>query len=227
MFDCKITIRVNSQNKECYEFMNNLGIYEHYNYDRDKNKNINLDFKNIKFKKYERIEDALPIVGKILDTAPVKFSKDLDGIMTSKLGEIFLNAFNHAKSEIGVFCSGYIKSSVFYFSIYDAGVGIHNNVKEYLGYDISAIDALKWAFERGHSTLKVDYPRGAGLDLFDSFTKANNGYFDLVSGKAYRKMHGNCEKYNSLDYEFLGTIISISIKSDKLYEYSLKKESED
>lgn len=146
--------------------------------------------------------------------------------MESKLAELFANAFTHAKSKIGICCSGYISSNIFYFSIYDSGVGIHKNVSEYLNQELTPIDAVKWAFQPGNSTLnlKLDYPRGAGLNLFDSFAKANNGSFDLVSGKAYRKLHNCVESYYTLEKELQGTIISIGIRSDKISRYVLNIE---
>lgn len=226
LYDCNIIIRFNPKDYKSFQFLNNLGILEYYN--KSKYKRNSIDLSHISFNKYDSLENAFPTVGKILETAPVQFSDNARVTMESKLAELFANAFTHAKSEIGLCCSGYIAYNIFYFSVYDAGVGIQKNVSEYLNKEITPVDSVKWAFKQGNSTLnsKLDYPRGAGLNLFDSFARANNGIFDLVSGKAYRKLHNSVERYYTLDKELQGTIISIGIRSDKISRYVLNIEKE-
>ena len=51
-----------------------------------------------------------------------------------KVFELFSNVFRHSQSELGLFCSGqfYPSNDKFYFTIVDGGIGIEQNVNNYL-----------------------------------------------------------------------------------------------
>lgn len=130
-----------------------------------------------------------------------------------------------AEAEIGVFCCGFINdSNQFTFSVYDAGVGIPYNVSQYLGSEISPQDALKWAFEQGNSTLngQLDYPRGAGLNLLESFVRVNGGRIELVSCGGYCRIENNQREFSNLKSPFVGTMFSMTIVADNNHIYRLK-----
>ncbi len=218
-----VKICFNRENAKSIDFLLTSGIVEHFIVNNNADIGT-LDIKNrVAFKRFIKLEDTIQTVYEILDKAPVKVSDELKGDLISKISEIFSNAFDHGKSEIGVFGCGYINSSNnFSFSVYDAGIGICTNVNNYLPEKLSPKKAIEWAFKQGNSTLngKVDFPRGAGLNLLESFIIANDGRIDVVSENVYYKIKNGEKKTKKLKYPLIGTMFSITIRSDKKYIYT-------
>lgn len=217
----KVIIKYNKSNKKSIWFLSQSGMLKH----QDLGKTSSLDENNVPFVRFQKFEETLETIQQILDCAPVKLDEKLSAVLISKIGEIFSNAFTHGRSEIGVFCCGFINdSNQFTFSVYDAGVGIPYNVSQYLGSEISPQDARKWAFEQGNSTLngQLDYPRGAGLNLLESFVRVNGGRIELVSCGGYCRIENNQREFSNLKSPFVGTMFSMTIVADNNHIYRLK-----
>lgn len=151
----EVVIRNDIQNKKLGQFLKQSGISGRY-YSSKNDTQLNSKNSSIPFNRFRRIEDTYTTVEKIMNCAPVNLGMDLRNQFVSKIAEIFSNSFEHGKSDIGVFCCGFINSSNnFSFSVYDAGVGICTNVNRYLPSPLSSEKALEWAFDKTHSTLNT------------------------------------------------------------------------
>lgn len=223
-FGTKVKLRYDRDNKKCMEFLRNSGIYSHFD---GKNTNeLSSTNNSIPFEKYSELEEAFETVETILQSLPVLLSDDLHNSFFSRIGEIFDNAFTHGKSDIGIFSCGFLnKSKTFSFSVYDAGIGVCKNVNNYLGENFECAKALEWAFQSGNSTLngKLGYTRGAGLNLLESFVKANNGRIDLISDGGYCNVTSKERKFHNLSNPIIGTVFSMSIKTDSNHIYKFAK----
>lgn len=225
LYNKKVSIKYSKTNDKLTKFLKQSGIEAHYNKSKVESSEFNIQNASVKFNHFSKLEDTEQTINNILDTAPISLSQDLRDRLISKFTEIFSNAFTHGKSKIGVFCCGFINdSNIFSFSVYDAGIGICTNVNTYLDEDKSCDKALEWAFAKTHSTLNgiVDYPRGAGLNLLESFVKANEGRIDLSSEGAYGKIDSTSRNFYNLINPIIGTIFSLSIKADNKHIYILK-----
>lgn len=219
----EVVIRYDINNRKLGQFLKQSGISGRYYSSKD---SLQLNSRNsaIPFNRFRKIEDTYATIEKILNCAPVCLSLELRNQLFSKITEIFSNAFEHGKSDIGVFCCGFINSNKnFSFSVYDAGVGICTNVNRYLPHPISSEAALEWAFDKTHSTLNgiVDYPRGAGLNLLETFVRLNSGRIDVASENAYCRIDKNSRKFYRLKSSIIGTIFSISINADDHHIYQI------
>lgn len=225
MYNKKVSIKYCNTNDKLSKFLKQSGIAAHYNKSKVGPTELNIKNSSVKFNHFSNLEETEQTINSILDTAPIRLSQDLRDRLISKITEIFSNAFEHGKSSIGVFCCGFINdSNNFSFSVYDAGIGICTNVNTYLKENKSCSKALEWAFDKTHSTLNgiVDYPRGAGLNLLESFVKANGGRIDLTSQGAYCKIDSNSRNFYNLTNPIIGTIFSMSIKADNKHIYVVK-----
>ena len=227
-YDKKVSIQHNPNNEKSRNFFGKAGIFEHFNQNMIEFNDDN----QVGFRRFYSLEQTYETVNAILDTAPVKLEPKLRASLFSKICEIFSNSFTHANSEIGVFCCGYINDqNDFSFSVYDAGIGVYENVKNYVkeypeqynGGKLDYAASLEWAFNSGNSTQngKVDYPRGAGLHLLESFVKANKGNIYFTSQAGYCLIKENERKFVNLSNELIGTIFSMSIKADNNHIYCL------
>jgi hypothetical protein len=219
----EIVIRYDIGNQRLCQFLKQSGICGRYYASKD---DFQLNSQNsvIPFNRFKKIEDTYTTIEKIFNCAPVQLNRNLRNQLISKFAEVFSNAFEHGKSEIGVFCCGFAgRSDIFSFSVYDAGVGICANVNSYLPSPLSSEKAMEWAFDKAHSTLNgiVDYPRGAGLSLLENFARLNNGRIDVVSNDAYCKVTNKARKFKRLKSPIVGTIFSINIHADNSHVYLL------
>lgn len=221
----RVVIRYDKANHKAVSFLSRSGLI---------NPNTilgasSLDESNVPIRCFKSLEETFETIQQILDYAPVQIDSELSAVLISKIVEIFSNAFTHSCSEIGVFCCGFINdSNQFTFSVYDAGVGIPYNVRQYLKKGLSSKDALEWAFGQGNSTLngRLDYPRGAGLNLLESFVGVNGGRIDLVSGDGYCRIDNDQREFCNLSSSFIGTMFSMTILADNNRIYRLKAKGE-
>lgn len=217
-----VRIKYSRSNPKSIQFFIQSGLLK----DKTLEQVVDMDLDKIGFIHFRKFEDTLETTQQILDCAPVKLDKKLKDVLISKIGEIFANAFTHGQSEIGVFCCGFINDSKqFTFSVYDAGIGIPQNVSQYLRREIPPQDALRWAFAQGNSTLngQVDYPRGAGLNMLEDFVKVNGGRIDLVSCGGYCRIENSHSSFFDLEFPFIGTMFSMTIVADNNHIYQLCK----
>ena len=167
-------IRYLSNDKNCNKFLNDSGILKHYSEARKSNiLDIN---KSANFLIVRNIDDCEDVALSIIDKFPVRLENGIKNELISKIYEVFSNSFTHSKVN-KVFCCGYYnQQKSLIFSIYDIGIGIPESVNNYLRdcnmEQLGEADALKWAWQQGNSSLngKIDYPRGAGFQILESFS---------------------------------------------------------
>ena len=161
----------------------------------------------------------------------VNISDRLNNRIAEKTLEIFVNAFDHSKSQIGVFACGqyFPRKRELELTVADFGRGIPARVRTYLkNPKMSGGDCLKWAFKRGNSTRLgqsgPDVSRGVGLELLKKFIRMNKGKLAIYSHNSYGIIDKNKEVYLEIDTFFEGTLVHITFSCDEKY-YKLASES--
>jgi len=149
----------------------------------------------------------------------VNVSDRLRNAIAGRVYEIYMNAFEHSCSPIGVFTCGHNFPSqrVLQLSLVDFGVGIPSTVRMFKRKDdLAAKTALEWAFRPGTTTKpKPDYSRGNGLDLLKDFIVKNNGSLEVYSHDAYTCITSEGERYLDWSCFFEGTVFNITLKCDE------------
>lgn len=131
--------------------------------------------------------------------------------------EIYSNAFEHSASPIGVFTCGqrYPNLGKLHLTVIDFGVGIPPNVRQFLSQSSKpAADALRWAFELGHTTRANKVSGGTGLDTLKRFVKQKQGRIEIYSHDGYAMIDSEQEVYQSSRTFFEGTLINITVTCD-------------
>jgi len=131
--------------------------------------------------------------------------------------EIYVNAFEHGCSEVGVFSCGqrYPKATMLHLAVIDFGVGIASNVRTVPGnQEMSASDAILWAFEYGHSTRQQSIPGGIGLNSLQRFIASHSGDLSVFSGDGCAKMSHNGSMRQDRCTSFPGTLVNIALRCD-------------
>jgi hypothetical protein len=216
-----IAIRYNLQNEKMTKLLNDSGILAYYN----EEKKFETDPNSIPFGKSNNVGEYAKLVKRIMELAPVQFNDTSYSIMFSKLYEIFINAETHGKNELGTYTYGTLnkRQGQFVFAIYDAGVGIQQNVNCFLNSDMNAVDTMKWALKGGNSTLITDYPRGAGFTLLENFINKNDGKITLCSDNVICVMKNGKRSFNSMKTKIRGTLFIMNIKANSEYVYDIEK----
>lgn len=153
----------------------------------------------------------------------VHIGQHLQGLIVSTVWEIYANAFEHGKTEIGVFSCGqhYPQLNKLKLTVVDFGIGIPHNVRDFLGKaDLAADEALKWAFQPGTTTRRGDVTGGIGLDCLKSFVKQNKGKLEIFSHDGYVTINESEETYTKREIFFEGTLVNITLQCDQFF-YSL------
>ncbi len=134
--------------------------------------------------------------------------------MLDSVGEIFVNAFRHAKSDVGVIACGqyYPANGALHLSVVDLGIGIPRSLANASGCredDIEPMRALAWAFEPGHSSIRA--ARGHGLAILRDFLRAQHAKLHVFSGRGYARLVGAHWEVRALAQRFPGTLIDIKL----------------
>jgi len=184
-----------------------------YREDRTLNKNDLLDY----------------LKSKWLGRGWVNVSVGLRDAIVGHVWEIYVNAFEHANSAVGIFSCGqhYPNKGLLDLTVTDFGVGIPSNVRWFArNPELPAGRAIQWAFQPGTTTKPNGMGRGMGLDLLKEFVRVNNGRLEVFSHDAYARIGENEERYEIRDKPFEGTLLNISLRCDDTY-YCLQSEVED
>lgn len=155
----------------------------------------------------------------------VNLSDGLANRIVGQMWEVFANAFEHSKTPVGVFsCGQHLPNRrELLLAVADFGVGIPSNVRMYLGRpDLSAPDAMRWAFGRGNTTQeRQTFARGLGLDLLKEFVQKASGVIQIFSHDGYARIDRQGETYENAEPFFEGTLVQIRLScDDKLYMLS-------
>jgi hypothetical protein len=165
--------------------------------------------------------------GRVLLSDPLK-----DAII-GKVLEIYVNAFDHGHSPVGVFTAGQYdaRRKVLKLSTVDFGIGIPDTVRAlgFKDWKKSGAETMRWAFKRGNSTRpeRKNLARGLGLDLLREFVRINKGELKIYShdGQAVVNQLENFTSREPKDV-FPGTLVNITFSCDKIF-YRLASERPD
>lgn len=140
--------------------------------------------------------------------------------------EIFSNAVIHSRTKLGIFSCGqyFPRRDKLDFSVADLGVGIRKNVKDNLGLDLSAEDAIDWATQGTNTTKRGRIPGGLGLKLLTEFIRLNGGRMQIVSDGGHWCLEQGGTRKTSLKGAFPGTVVNIEINTADVRSYFLKSE---
>ena len=147
----------------------------------------------------------------------------LGSVIAGNMAEIYLNAFEHGQSPVGVFACGqhFPKNRELNLTIVDFGVGIPSNVRlfqagRYEPERLPAARCMEWAFQRGTSTKQgaTGGPRGIGLDLLHDFVRRNGGRLEMFSHEGYARIADGKMSFAEAKTSFEGTLVNISLKCD-------------
>ncbi len=162
----------------------------------------------------------------------VNVSSSLASRIIGNMSEIYLNAFEHGQSQVGVFVCGqhFPKNQRLNLSIVDFGVGIPSNVRLFKAHEfrpeqLTASKCMEWAFQEGTSTKQgqSDEPRGLGLDLLKDFVRLNKGWLEMFSHEGYAVVTDGKIQFTERTKFFEGTLVNISLKCDESH-YCLASE---
>lgn len=212
-----IVIRYNPGNIRMKKFLSDSGVL--YYYTKENATKAGKD--SIPFMRTNDVGKYADLVKRIMELAPVQFNDKSYSTIFSKLYEIFINANTHGQNELGTYTYGTLKEDEFVFTIYDAGVGIKKNVNDFLQQNYTAQQAMDWALKSGNSTIKTDYPRGAGFSLLESFAYKNNGKLTLCSDNVICIMENGTRKFRCMKTNIRGTLFIMNIKADSEYIYDI------
>lgn len=142
--------------------------------------------------------------------------------------EIFQNSAIHSDSASGIFICGqfFPTKQRFDITIADAGIGIRENVRRYLGDEkISSRDAIRWALTEGNTTRQDgNQPGGLGLKLIKEFIRFNHGKIQIISRFGFYQYSTSGELLSKMDEDFPGTSVNIEINTGDTSSYCLKSE---
>lgn len=192
------------------------------------------------YREHNYLQDADKIADHLqnewLSASKLRLSDKLKAAITSRILEVFSNAYGHGVSiqdmkTMGVYSCGQFnnKDKTLNISVLDFGPGIIANVKRVRG-EMSNIDAMHWALVKGNSTRTdsqlSNIPRGLGLNLLHNFVHVNGGELRIysndvkvISSKASGLIVEECAS------DLRGTMVSIKINCDGRY-YRFTSEAE-
>lgn len=160
----------------------------------------------------------------------VTLSQALRAEIVGKVVEIYVNAFEHGASPIGVISCGqhYPNLKETKLTVIDFGVGIPTTVRQYLKRPrMPSANALEWAFQTGNTTKTgAGIGRGMGLGLLESFIRANHGHLEIFSHDGYVLIDEHQRLFTKRQSSFEGTLVNISLQCDERY-YCLSSEISD
>ncbi|WP_407538852.1 hypothetical protein Q0M94_11800 [Deinococcus radiomollis] len=140
--------------------------------------------------------------------------------------EIFNNSVTHSQSSLGIFACGqfYPRKHRMKLTISDVGSGILPVVSRYLKrFDMSAVDAISWAVQKGNTT-KTSMPGGLGLGLLFEFVTANGGAMQIVSNNGLWQLDKGIISHTEISGPLPGTSVSLSINTAVDTIYGLAEE---
>ena len=210
-----------------YRLLSRINVIDYYQPPTSASDSYSIDQNNLlkqpAFKKIQTATDIIAFVNTIQMEAPIQLTEEAQELLTSRIGEVYMNALEHSSANI-VIGGKYFKfqKNKYCFSCYDDGIGIPMKVNGFFKDNgvnmISDKEAIEWALQKGHSTSENDViPRGVGLDLLRSFAKSNKAAIRICSGSAlYSLTSSGKEGYLSLNHSFDGTLFEMDLFSDSI-----------
>ena len=156
-------------------------------------------------------------------------SRQLQKKFSESIFEMFNNAVQHSKSEFGVFSCGQFFPDIdqFNFTMVDLGIGIRQNIKNELGWDLTAEAAIEWAVSANNTTKREpSSPGGLGLKLLREFIDRNGGSIQIVSDAGYWQRFNKQTNTGTFKNRFPGTVIALQFNTADNHSYILEGEDD-
>lgn len=140
--------------------------------------------------------------------------------------EIFSNAVQHSRTEMGIFSCGqfFPARHRLNFSVADLGIGMRQNIKDNTGLDLVPVAAIIWAFEGRNTTKRGRVPGGLGLKLLGEFIDLNGGCIQIMSDAGYWRRENSKTVTTPLSHPFPGTVVTVEINTADMNSYKLTSE---
>lgn len=140
--------------------------------------------------------------------------------------EIFSNAVLHSDTKLGIFSCGqfFPKRDRLDFSVADLGIGMCRNIREKVGLELSAENAIVWATQGRNTTKRGSVPGGLGLKLLGEFIDLNGGCIQIVSDAGYWRREKGKTVTAPLNHPFPGTVVTVEINTADTNSYILSSE---
>lgn len=135
--------------------------------------------------------------------------------------EIFNNAATHSGTKSGIFSCGqfFPKRNRLDFAVADLGVGMRWNIKDKVGLDFSAVEAIDWATRDRNTTKRGPVPGGLGLKLLGEFIDLNGGCIQIVSDAGHWRREKGKTVTTRLSGVFPGTVVAVEINTADTSSY--------
>lgn len=155
-----------------------------------------------------------------------RMSEGLGKVFKKKVFEVYQNAVIHSESALGIFVCGqfFPQKQRLDLTITDAGIGIRESVRRFLGRKISSVGAIRWALLEGHTTKMGSQPGGLGLKFLHEFVRLNNGRIQIASRFGFYELHKGREIFEKMADDLPGTSVTIEINTGDTAEYCLASE---
>ena len=144
------------------------------------------------------------------------------------ISEIFDNAVEHSRTQLGIFACGqhFPHLDRLHFSIADLGIGMRRNILERTGRVLTPEHAIEWALAGQNTTRlpKDRKPGGLGLKLIKEFVKLNGGAIGIASDAGYWWFRTGREGLQTFPAPFPGTVVNIEINTADTQSYCLASE---
>jgi len=142
------------------------------------------------------------------------------------LYEIYLNAVEHAETQLDVFSCGqfFPKKKQLDFCLTDFGIGIKENIIKKINLTLEPEKAIHWAMQAHNTTRKGKKPGGLGLKLLKEFIIHNEGMIVIVSDAGYWELKNGQVTMKHFDSSFPGTVVLIEINTADTKSYRLKSD---
>lgn len=213
----RIKISYSRNNKRLENSLNQHGVLQFYS-----GSSWKTDSNTLPFQEVLPGDSTTNLVSKIRKLIPVNMSNSYASNFMSKIYEVLINSQDHSRSLSSAKANAYTDKRKFYFSVYDAGVGIPFNVKNFLSNPLlDDIDAVKWALTEGNTTAKnaSSIPRGAGLGVLEKFVKENNGKMFIATGSCLCIVKKGNTDFERFSAPIMGTFFSMQANVDRSHIY--------
>lgn len=163
----------------------------------------------------------------------LRLPDEAQGEIAGVLAEIYVNAFDHAESPVGVVSCGHYsrRTNRAQFAAVDLGKGIVTSVRRYLRRGrhrgLDDVDSLKWAFERGHTTKPGREPRGNGLPLLQDFITRYHGFMEIRSNAARVLIKDSKTRFEPVSAGVRGTLVRITLDCDRSLFLNAEEDEDD
>lgn len=137
--------------------------------------------------------------------------------IAGNLLEVYVNAFEHGSSTVGVLSCGqhFPRKKILSLAVGDYGVGIPSKAEQYYkARQVSGREAMAWAFTPGMTTLSNQGARGLGFHFLKEFVQKNDGVLEVYSHDGYAKVTGSGVVLESLETYVPATIIQVKLSCD-------------